>query len=406
MTLDVQALREQFPILSRQVHGKPLVYLDNAASTQKPQCMLDALIHYYQHQHSNVHRGAHALADEATIAFEASRDLLQRYLGASDRREVIFTKGTTEAINLVASGLGQELQTGDWVVITALEHHANLVPWQQLCLARGAQLRVVALTESGEVDADDYGRALALAPKIVSFAHVSNALGTINPIASMATAAKAVGAWVMVDGAQGAAHGPLELSGTDIDFYALSAHKLYGPTGLGVLWGRFASLDALPPYQLGGEMIKSVSFASTEFNELPYRLEAGTPNIADVVAFGAVIQWLLTLDWPALQTHEQALLTYATEQLTALGGFTIHGQARHKISVLSFNLAGCHPSDLGFLLDQQGIAIRTGSHCAEPLMQSLSLPGTARASFAIYNTLAEVDALIAALAKAKSMLVE
>lgn len=404
MTWDLAQVRAQFPILARQIDGQPLVYLDNAATTQKPQVVIDALVHYYSHYNANVHRGAHRLADEATAAFEAARQSLARYLGSPSAEQVIFTRGTTDAINLLAHGLGQSLQVGDEILITQMEHHANLVPWQQLCLAKGATLKVAPINAMGELDVDAWSALLSERTAIVAFTHVSNALGTINPVAKLCAQARAQGAVSVVDGAQGAAHGPLNLTELGCDFYVFSGHKLYGPTGVGVLWGRQAPLERLPVYQTGGEMIASVSFEHTEFNVLPYRLEAGTPNIADVIGLGAAIDWLLALDWQAVAAHEQDLIQYATQRAAEVPGLRILGQAADKISVLSFVLAQGHPADVGFLLDRQGIAIRTGNHCAEPLMSILGVPGTARASFALYNSRAEVDAFINALHKANEML--
>ncbi len=404
MGLDVQALREEFPILQRQIDGQPLVYLDNAATTQKPQCVIDAITHYYSHYNANVHRGAHRLADEATKAFEAARDTIAGFINAAQREEVIWTTGTTEAINIVSHGLAQILKPGDEVIATQLEHHANLVTWQQACKASGASFKVAPITETGELDLAAFEALLSSNTKFVAFPHASNALGTLNPIKALTAKAKAVGAWVLVDGAQGIAHEHVDVQAIGCDFYAFSAHKIYGPMGMGVLWGREELLRDWPVWQTGGEMISTVTYTSAEWNVLPYRLEAGTPNVGGAIAFGRAVQWYQQLNVAEVHAHEQALLASCTEQLSTLEGLTIHGTAPNKVAVVSFTMDEGHPADIGFLLDRQAIAIRTGHHCAEPLMAHLGVPGTARASFAAYNTLAEVDALALALGKVKMML--
>ncbi len=404
MSFDVDAIRAQFPILSREVNGKPLVYLDNAATTQKPQCVIDALVDYYSQCNSNVHRGAHHLADEATRRYEGARDTVAAFINAYSRREVIWTSGTTEAINIVANGLAQKLSVGDEVLVTEMEHHANLVTWQQACKHAGATLVVAPINDAGELDREAFRARLNARTRLVAFPQVSNALGTVNPVAELCAEAKAAGAWVLIDGAQGIAHNPLDLQQIDCDFYAFSGHKIFGPTGIGVLWGRESLLAEWPVWQTGGEMISEVSYQDAKWNELPYRLEAGTPNIAGAIGLGAALQWFSDLDLPALQAHEALLLSSATEQAEAFDGLTIIGRARNKVGVLSFLLDEGHPADIGFLLDQQGIAIRTGHHCAEPLMNRLGVPGTARASFSIYNSLAEVDVLFTALQKVKTLL--
>ncbi|OUR71172.1 cysteine sulfinate desulfinase, partial [Marinomonas sp. 42_23_T18] len=393
-----------FPILERKLDGKPLIYLDNAATTQKPQCVIDAIVDYYTQCNANVHRGAHQLADEATRRFENARDIIAQFLNANVRHEVIWTSGTTESINIVAHGLTKLLKSGDEVVVTAMEHHANLVTWQQACLQAGASLKIAPITDLGELDLDAYDALLNENTKLVAFPHVSNALGTVNPIELLTAKAKSVGAWVLVDGAQGAAHGDIDVQAIGCDFYAFSAHKIYGPMGVGILWGREELLADWPVWQTGGEMISTVSFTESSWNILPYRLEAGTPNVADAIAMGAAIKWYSELDQVALQAHEHALILSATEQAQAFDGLRIIGNAKNKIGAISFVMDRGHPADIGFLLDRQGIAIRTGDHCAQPLMDRFQVPGTARASFAVYNTLDEVDALFEALRKVKTML--
>ncbi|CAI3963871.1 L-cysteine desulfurase [Alteromonas macleodii] len=404
MSLDVAALRAQFPILSKTVDGKPLVYLDNAATTQKPQAVIDALVDFYTGTNANVHRGAHHLSDEATRRYENARTSVAKFINANAREEVIWTSGTTEAINIVANGLGQLLSEGDEVMVTELEHHANLVTWQQVCRRSGATLNVVPIFDSGELDVDAFDRLLSENTKLVAFPHVSNALGTVNPIKLLTEKAKAVGAWVLVDGAQGIAHGGVDVQDIGCDFYAFSGHKLFGPTGIGCLWGKKEVLETWPVWQVGGEMIKDVTYHEATWGALPNRLEAGTPNIAGAIGMGAAVDWFSTLDVNALQEHEQKLLAYATEQAEAFDGMRIIGTAPKKVGVLSFLLEGAHPADVGFILDRQGVAIRTGDNCAQPLMKRFGIPGTARASFSIYNTLEEVDSLFAALKKAKMML--
>lgn len=401
---DVQSVRSQFPILSRLIDGLPLVYLDNAATTQKPQCVIDAIVDYYSNYNSNVHRGAHRLADEATRLYENARDIVAEFIHAKSRTEIIWTSGTTESINIVANGLAQLLKAGDEVLITEMEHHANLVTWQQACQRSGAQLKIAPINDAGELLLDNYEQLLNANTKLVAFPHVSNALGTLNPIAELSQKAKAVGAWVLIDGAQGVAHELVDVQALGCDFYAFSGHKLFGPTGVGVLWGRESLLADWPVWQTGGEMIAAVSYQDAQWNELPYKFEAGTPNIAGAIAMAEAVRWFAALDIVAVQQHEAALLARATAQAEAFDGMTIVGRAQRKVGVLSFVLDQGHPADIGFLLDRQGVAIRTGHHCAEPLMNRLGLPGTARASFSLYNTLEEVDALFVALNKVKTML--
>lgn len=401
---DVQAIRRQFPILSREIDGNPLVYLDNAATTQKPQCVIDALVDYYTTCNANVHRGAHRLADEATQRYEQARDTIATFINAASRREVVWTSGTTESINIVAIGAAQLLREGDEVLVTQMEHHANLVTWQQACKRSGAKLVVCPIDENGELNLSAYERLLNERTRLVAFPHVSNALGTVNPVGELCRQAKAVDAWVLVDGAQGIAHEPVDVQALGCDFYAFSGHKLFGPTGIGVLWGRESVLADWPVWQTGGEMIATVTYEDAIWGELPGRFEAGTPNIADAIGMGKAVEWFSALDMSAVMAHEHALIQSATEQAEACEGLRIVGTAKNKVGVLSFVLDEGHPADVGFLLDRQGIAIRTGHHCAEPLMGRLGVPGTARASFALYNTLEEVDVFFAALQKAKRML--
>jgi len=401
---DVQAIRSQFPILSRVLDGKPLVYLDNAATTQKPQCVIDAIVDYYSTCNANVHRGAHQLADEATRRYEGARDTVAEFISASNRREIIWTSGTTESINIVANGLAELLCPGDEVLVTEMEHHANLVTWQQACKRSGASLKIAPIDAAGDVLLDEYAALLNDKTRLVAFPHVSNALGTINPVRELCRLAKAAGAWVLVDGAQGIAHEAVDVKSLDCDFYVFSGHKLYGPTGIGILWGREALLASWPVWQTGGEMISEVSYQDAVWNELPYRFEAGTPNIAGAIAMGEAVRWFSALDLAAVRAHEAALLASATRQARAFEGLTIVGEAKEKVGILSFVMDEGHPADIGFLLDRQGVAIRTGYHCAEPLMGRLGVPGTARASFSLYNTLEEVDVLFAALKKVKMML--
>ena len=399
MSLDVQAIREQFPILQQTAHGKPLVYLDNAATTQKPVAVIDAVDNYYRTQNSNVHRGAHYLGDLATAALEEARLAAARFLNA-EREEVIWTKGTTESLNLVAHSFGgSQLKAGDEVLVSTLEHHANIVPWQQVCERTGAALKVIPLAADGSLDLSDIDSLLTSKTKILSIAHASNALGTLNPVEMLITKARQVGAYVVLDGAQAVAHFPVDVKALDCDFYAFSGHKIFGPTGIGVLYGKEALLDAMPPYQTGGEMIETVSFEKSTWNRLPYKFEAGTPHIAGAVGLGAAFEWLMAQDRDAIWEQEKALLAYATEKANAFPGLRIIGEADHKVGVLSFLIDNAHPSDVGTLLDQQGVAVRTGHHCTMPLMATLNIPGTVRASFAPYNTREDVDALFTGLDK-------
>ncbi|KZX65825.1 cysteine sulfinate desulfinase [Alcanivorax sp. HI0033] len=404
MTFDVAALRAQFPILDQQVNGKPLVYLDNGATTQKPAAVLNVLEQYYRTVNSNVHRGAHHLSDLATGQFEGARETVARFLNAS-REEILWTKGTTESINIVAHCIGRErLQPGDEVLISTSEHHANIVPWQQACLATGATLKVIPLREDCSLDIEAFDQLLSERTRILAIGHASNALGTLNPVQEMVAKAREAGAITVIDGAQAVSHFPVDVQALDVDFYAFSGHKLFGPTGIGVLYGRRELLEAMPPYQTGGEMIETVSFEKSTWNQLPYKFEAGTPNIAGAIGLAAAIDWFNQQDREALQAHEDALLVNATKQAEAFDGLKIIGTAANKVSVLSFLLEGAHPADVGMLLDKQGVAVRTGHHCTMPLMDTLGIPGTVRASFSIYNTLDEVDRLFEALEKVKTFL--
>ncbi|HEY6842839.1 MAG TPA: cysteine desulfurase [Thermoanaerobaculia bacterium] len=398
---DVARIRRDFPILHRTVRGgKQLVYLDNAATTQKPQSVIDRIVRYYTEENSNVHRGVHYLSEIATAAYEASRTTVKKFINARDEKEIVFTRGTTESINLVAASWGRRnVKRGDEVLITAIEHHSNIVPWQLLCEETGATLRIVPVNDAGELLLDAYEKLLTPRTRIVAFGHASNALGTINPIKRMIDMAHANGSIVLVDGAQGVPHLPVDVQYLDCDFYAFSAHKVYGPTGIGVLYGKQALLDAMPPYQGGGDMILSVSFQKTTYNALPYKFEAGTPNIAGVIGMAAALDYVSSVGLTNIEAHEQDLLQYATARLLEIKGLRIIGTATHKASVISFTLEGVHPHDIGTILDQEGIAVRTGHHCAQPLMMRFNVPATGRASFAMYNTREEADALVAGLHK-------
>jgi cysteine desulfurase/selenocysteine lyase len=402
---DVQAVRRDFPILQQEVNGQPLVYLDNAATTQKPEAVINAISDYYRGYNSNVHRAAHALSDKATQKFEASRQTIADFLNSPSSDQVIWTRGTTEAINLVAASWGRtQLSAGDKILVPALEHHSNIVPWQLVAQEKGAEVVPIAVTEKGDVDLDALDQLLDKTVKMVVMGHVSNALGTVNPVVEVVKRAHSVGAKVLIDGAQAVAHWPVDVQALGCDFYAFSGHKLFGPTGIGVLWGREELLNAMPPYQGGGEMIETVSFAGTTFNALPYKFEAGTPDIAGAIGLAAAVDYLQALDRVAAAEHEAALLAYAVEKGRACRGLRRIGEASVVAGVFSFLLEGAHPADVGMLLDQQGIAVRTGHHCAQPLMEQYGIPGTVRASFAIYNTMEDIDRLFAGLEKVKSFL--
>ena len=401
---DVGRVREEFPALKQLVHGKPLVYLDNAATTQKPQLVIDAITHFYQEDCSNIHRGVHLLSERATRAYEDVRLAVQQFINAADPAEVIFVRGTTEAINLVAHSYGRtHVQAGDAVLISAMEHHSNIVPWQILCEERGARLRVVPMNGRGELLLDEYEKLLTPRTKLVAVSHVSNALGTVNPVRQIIAMAHEHGIPVLVDGAQAVPHLQVDVQELDCDFYAFSGHKMYGPTGVGVLYGKKRLLEAMPPYQGGGDMISSVTFEKTTYNRLPFKFEAGTPNIAGVIGLGAAIEYLGCIALERVLVHERYLLAYATERISSLPGVRLIGTAQEKAAVLSFVLEGVHPHDIGTVLDQEGIAVRTGHHCAQPVMQFFGVPATARASFALYNTEEEVDALMRGICKVQEI---
>ena len=402
---DVATIRADFPALDQQVHGKPLVYLDNAATTQKPRAVIDAIAGYYASDNANVHRGVHALSERATNAYEGAREKVRALLGAASVREVVFTRNATESINLVARAWGDaNLSTGDEVVISAMEHHSNIVPWQLVCERTGAVLRVAPIDDRGDLILPEFEALLGAKTKLVSVAHMSNALGTINPVEAIIRAAKQAGAVVLIDGAQAAPHLAVDVQRLDCDFYVFSSHKIYGPTGIGVLYGREAILDAMPPFLGGGDMIASVTFEGSTWNELPYKFEAGTPNIAGAVGLGAAIDYLLGVGFDAIGAHESALVEAATARLEAVPGLRIVGTARRKASVISFVMDDVHPHDIGTIVDREGVAIRTGHHCAQPVMDRFGIPATARASFAMYNTMDDVEALVASLDKVRALI--
>jgi cysteine desulfurase/selenocysteine lyase len=401
---DMDRVRRDFPILARPINGKKLVYLDNAATSQKPEAVIGAISRYYEHQNANIHRGVHFLSVQATEAHEAARQAVQRFLNAADVREIIFVRGTTEAINLVAHTYGRtHVSAGDEVLITAMEHHSNIVPWQILCEEKRAHLKVAPINDRGEVRLEEFAKLLGPRTKIVAVTHVSNALGTVNPVRRMIELAHAVDVPVLVDGAQAVPHLSVDVQALDCDFYAFSGHKVYGPTGIGVLYGKAALLEAMPPYQSGGEMISSVTFEKTTYNKLPFKFEAGTPDIAGVIGLHAALEYLNDLDMNNVAAHERELLDYATEAVAAIPGVCLIGTANERVGVLSFVLEGVHPHDIGTILDQEGIAVRTGHHCAQPVMDRFGIPATARASFAVYNTRDEVDTLVQGIRKVKEV---
>ena len=401
---DIGRVRADFPILAQQVHGKPLVYLDNAATTQKPNAVMQALDHYYRLDNSNIHRGVHTLSERATSAYEGARAKVREFVNAASDKEIVFVRGTTEGINLVASSWGRKnVRAGDEILITAMEHHANIVPWQMLCEEVGARLRVAPITDAGELVMGEFERLLGSRTRLVAVAHCSNAIGTVNPVAHIVERAHAAGAIVLLDGAQAVAHLPVDVRALNCDFYVFSGHKLYGPTGIGALYGKEQLLDDMPPYQGGGDMIKAVTFEKTVYNDLPYKFEAGTPHIAGAIGLGAAIDYVKRLDRHAADAHEHALLDYATRALRDVPGARVVGTAHEKIGILSFMLDGAHPHDVGTILDHEGVAIRTGHHCAMPLMQRFGVPATARASFAVYNTHEDVDALIRGIHKVREL---
>ena len=404
MIYDIDAIRADFPILGRQVYGKPLVYLDNGATTQKPRTVVDAITEEYYSVNANVHRGVHFLSQEATKLHEASRERVRSFINAASASEIIFTRGTTEALNLLASSFGEAfLHEGDEVIVSTMEHHSNIVPWQLLEQRKGIRLRVIPITDKGEICMDEYVKLFNERTRLVSVTHVSNVLGTVNPIKEMIRIAHEHDVPFAVDGAQGVPHIKVDVQALDADFYAFSAHKIYGPTGIGVLYGKEQWLDRMPPYQGGGEMIQTVSFERTTFNELPYKFEAGTPDYIGTTAFARALDYVSALGIEHIAAHEKALTDYALQRLREIPGMRIIGEAEERGAVISFNVADIHPSDLGTLLDRLGIAVRTGHHCAQPLMQRMGIPGTVRASFALYNTMAEVDALVAAVDRVRKM---
>lgn len=403
--IPVEGCRFHFPLLRREVNGKPLVYLDNAATSQKPQVVIDAIMKYYHEENSNIHRGVHYLSTKATEAYEQARVKVQHFINAHTTKEIIYVRGTTEGINLVAATYGRKnVNEGDEVLISAMEHHSNIVPWQMLCEEKRAKLRVIPMNDAGELLLDEYEKLLTARTKIVGLAHISNALGTINPVRTMVALAHRRGIPVLVDGAQAVPHMKVDVQELDCDFYTFSAHKMFGPTGVGILYGKKELLEAMPPYQGGGDMIKSVTFEKTIYNDLPHKFEAGTPSIAGGIGLGAAIDYMNRMDMQAVAAYEKDLLTYATKKLSAIAGLRIIGTAKEKASVISFVLEGIHPHDIGTILDLEGVAIRTGHHCAQPVMQRFGIPATARASFAFYNTKEEVDVLVSAIEKVKEVL--
>jgi cysteine desulfurase/selenocysteine lyase len=403
-TLDVAAIRKDFPILSRKVHGQDLVYLDNAATSQTPLAVIEAITHYYSYYNANIHRGVHSLSQEATDAYEQARIKVQKHFNAAHAYEVILTAGTTHSINIVASGFEALLKAGDELLVSALEHHSNIVPWQMAAEKTGAVLKVIPMLIDGTLDMAAFHAMISPATKLVFCNHVSNALGTVNPIQEIIGAAHAVGAAVLIDGAQAAPHIQADVQALDVDFYVVSAHKICGPTGVGMLYGKEKWLEKLPPYQGGGEMIATVSFEKTTYAGLPHKFEAGTPNISGGIAFGAALDYMHGIGFDKIAAYEQELLVYATKALLGIEGLEIYGTAAEKTAVVSFNIKGLHPYDIGSILDQVGIAVRTGHHCAQPIMDYYSIPGTVRASFSFYNTFEEIDRLVAGIQKAKDML--
>lgn len=402
--LDIETIRKDFPILKRKVNGYPLVYLDNAATSQTPKQVIDIIVDYYSRYNSNIHRGVHTLSQEATDAYENARIKIQKHVNATESYEIIFTSGTTDGINLVANGFTSFLKKGDEILVSAMEHHSNIVPWQMLCERTGAILKVIPMNQEGELLMDEYTQLLSKCTKLVVCNHVSNALGTINPIEQLISLAHEVGAAVLIDGAQAAPHIKIDVQKLNVDFYTISAHKICGPTGVGILYGKEEWLTKLPPYQGGGEMIAEVTFEKTTYADLPHKFEAGTPNICGGIAFGAALDYMNSLGYEAIAGYERELLGYATKELLLIKGLKIYGTSEHKTSVISFNVEGIHPYDIGTILDKLGIAVRTGHHCAQPVMDYFKVPGTIRASFSFYNTKNEVDILVEGVKKAKQML--
>ncbi|WP_225901804.1 aminotransferase class V-fold PLP-dependent enzyme [Zobellia barbeyronii] len=402
--IDVTEIRKDFPILKREVNGKPLVYLDNAATSQTPQQVIDVIVDYYQNYNANIHRGVHALSQEATDKYEVARQKIQKHFNAKNSYEIIFTSGTTHSINIVANGFTTLLEKGDEILVSAMEHHSNIVPWQMLAERTGAVLKVIPMNLAGELLMDVYDELLSNKTKLVFCNHISNALGTINPIKEIIDKAHAVGAAVLIDGAQAAPHIKADVQKLDVDFYTVSAHKMCGPTGEGMLYGKEEWLNKLPPYQGGGEMIAEVTFEKTTYADLPHKFEAGTPNICGGIAFGAALDYMNAIGFEAIAAYEHELLEYATQELLKIEGLKIYGTAKNKTSVISFNIEGLHPYDIGSILDKLGVAVRTGHHCAQPIMDFYKIPGTVRASFSFYNTMDEVDVLVKAVLRAKGML--
>jgi cysteine desulfurase / selenocysteine lyase len=401
---DVYRVRADFPILARTIHGKPLVYLDNAATTQKPQAVIDSMIRYYTAENSNIHRGVHTLSELATESYEQSRVTVQRFLNAADPREIIFVRGATEGINLVAQTWGRvNIGHGDEIVISAMEHHSNIVPWQILCEQQGANLRVAPVNDAGELLFDEFEKLLGPKTKLVAMAHVSNALGTVNPVRKIVQAARRVHARVLLDGAQAVPHMFVDVRGIDCDFYVFSGHKIYAPTGIGILYGKAELLEAMPPYQGGGDMISSVTFEKTLYNRLPHKFEAGTPHVSGAIGLGAALEYVHSIGIDRIARHEKQVLAHGTKRLLEIPGLRLIGTAKEKEGILSFMLEGIHPHDVGTILDQEGIAIRTGHHCAQPLMERFGVPATARASLALYNTMEEMDALASGLQKVREV---
>ncbi|UJH68959.1 aminotransferase class V-fold PLP-dependent enzyme [Allomuricauda sp. SCSIO 65647] len=403
-TFNIGTIRKDFPILNRKVNGKPLVYFDNAATSQTPKQVIDVIVDYYQRYNANIHRGVHTLSQEATDAYEEARGKIQRHFNIAKPHEVIFTSGTTHGINLVANGFSSFIQKGDEVLVSAMEHHSNIVPWQMLCERTGAVLKVIPMNLEGELIMDEYHNLLSEKTKLVFCNHVSNALGTVNPIKEIIEAAHRAGAAVLIDGAQAAPHIKADVQALNVDFYTVSAHKMCGPTGIGMLYGKEEWLQKLPPYQGGGEMIAEVTFEKTTYADLPHKFEAGTPNVCGGIAFGAALDYMNGIGFDAIATYEQELLEYATEELLKIEGLKIYGTAKEKTSVISFNIEGFHPYDIGTILDKLGIAVRTGHHCAQPIMDFYRIPGTVRASFSFYNTKEEIEAMVEAVKRAKAML--
>ena len=403
-TLDVLRIREDFPILNRKVNGQPLVYFDNAATSQTPQQVIDVIVDYYSNYNANIHRGVHALSQEATDAYEQARIKLQKHFNIPNAYQTLFTSGTTHGINIVASGFAEILKAGDEIIVSALEHHSNIVPWQMLCEKTGATLKVIPMTTSGELDMEGFDAVLSEKTKLVFVNHVSNALGTVNPIEEIITKTHQVGGAVLVDGAQASPHIKADVQALDVDFYVVSGHKMCGPTGIGMLYGKEEWLEKLPPYQGGGEMIDQVTFEKTTYAGLPHKFEAGTPNICGGIAFGAAIDYMNAIGFEHIAAYEHELLTYATQKLQEIEGLRIYGESKHKTAVISFNIGDIHPYDIGTILDKLGVAVRTGHHCAQPIMDFYKIPGTVRASFSFYNTKEEIDIFVNAVRKAKSML--